>query len=117
MTSLSFPDVNVWLALATAEHVHSAIARHWWGRETGRIAFSRMTQIGFLRLMTAAAAMDGKPLSMSEAWRVHDRLFEDDRVEFCPEPPSAEARFRKYAASRQASLQGVGGRVAAGLRA
>jgi len=26
MSSLSFPDVNVWLALAAPEHVHSAAA-------------------------------------------------------------------------------------------
>ena len=103
MTSLSFPDVNVWLALATAEHVHYATARRWWERETSRIAFSRMTQIGFLRLMTTAAAMDGKPLSMAEAWRVHDRLFEDDRVEFCPEPPAVAARFREFTSGRIAS--------------
>lgn len=46
--------------------------------------------------------MDGKPLSMAEAWRVHVRLFEDDRVEFCPEP-AAETRFREYASRRHAS--------------
>ncbi len=57
------------------------------GSENGCIAFSRFTQIGFLRLMTTAAAMAGKPLSMAEAWKVHDRLFDDDRVAFVPEPP------------------------------
>jgi hypothetical protein len=59
-----------------------------------------VTQIGFLRLMTTAAAMGGKPLSMDEAWRVHNRLFEDDRVEFCPEPPAVAARFREFASGR-----------------
>jgi len=103
MTSLSFPDINVWLALVASEHVHHASARGWWEAETGRIGFSRLTQLGFLRLMTTAAAMDGKPLTMAEAWRVHDRLFEDDRVTYMPEPVEAEAYFREYARGRTAS--------------
>jgi hypothetical protein len=49
-----------------------------------RIAFSRITQLGFLCLMTTAAAMDGKPLTMAKARERsrHDRLFEDNRVAF-----------------------------------
>jgi uncharacterized protein len=100
MTSLSFPDMNVWLALAAPEHMHHAAAGAWWKRETGRIGFSRMSQLGFLRLMTNAAAMDGKPLTMKAAWRVHDRLFDDDRVVFVPEPADVEVRFREGSGSR-----------------
>jgi predicted nucleic acid-binding protein len=50
MNSLSFPDIHVWLALAAPEHVHAATARRWWEQETGMIAFSRLTQLGFLLL-------------------------------------------------------------------
>jgi len=103
MSSLSFPDLNVWLALATPEHVHAAVARRWWEEEAGAIAFSRLTQLGLLRLMTTAAVMDGKPLSMTEAWRVYDRFYDDDRVIFIGEPPDAEKRFREKAARRSAS--------------
>ena len=103
MSSLVFPDVNVWLALAAPEHVHAAAARRWWERETNPIVFSRMTQMGLLRLVTTAAAMDGKPLTMTQAWRVYDRLFEDDRVGFVAEPAEVETRFRKHTASRTAS--------------
>jgi|ERR1035438_3404483 toxin-antitoxin system PIN domain toxin len=103
MTSLSFPDINVWLALVASEHVHHASARGWWESETRRIGFSRLTQLGFLRLMTTAAAMDGKPLTMAEAWRVHDRLFDDDRVAFIPEPLDTEMRFRECASGGTAS--------------
>lgn len=95
MSSLSFPDVNVWLALATTEHVHHGLAARWWKQASGRIAFSRITQLGFLRLMTTAAAMDGKPLSMAAAWSIHDRLFEDDRVVFVTEPAAVEPVFRQ----------------------
>lgn len=100
MSSLSFPDINVWLAIAASEHVHAGAARRWWEAAAGRIAFSRMTQMGFLRVMTTSAAMGGKPLTMVEAWRIYDRLYEDDRVEYLPEPAGAEARFREFAAER-----------------
>src|SRR5579859_6296742 len=103
MTSLSFPDVNVWLAIAAPEHVHASMARKWWEQQSGAIAFCRLTQLGFLRLMTTPAVMDGKPLTMNEAWRVYDRIFDDDRVLFVSEPPDVERRFREKAAGRTAS--------------
>src|SRR3954471_24148396 len=103
MSSLSFPDVNVWLALATAEHAHHGLATRWWDEATGRIAFSRITQLGFLRLMTTASAMDGRPLSMTAAWSVHDRLFEDDRVVFVPEPAVVDPGFRQNTSGGTAS--------------
>jgi uncharacterized protein len=103
MTLFNYPDVNVWLALASPEHVQFAAARRWWESETGSIVFCRFTQLGFLRLMTTSAAMDGKPLTMRQAWRVHDRLFEDERVGFVPEPAGVEAHFRRYTSGRTAS--------------
>jgi hypothetical protein len=95
--------MNVWLALASVEHIHSELARNWWQNEDGTIAFCRLTQLGFLRLMTTAAAMDGKPLTIAEAWRVYDRLYGDDRVSFVAEPVEVEKRFREKAVGRTAS--------------
>jgi toxin-antitoxin system PIN domain toxin len=103
MNSLNFPDINVWLALAAPEHIHAAVARRWWDEQSGAIAFSRLTQLGFLRLMTTAAVMDGKPLTIAEAWRVYDRLYDDDRVMFVSEPPEVERLFREKASGRTAS--------------
>ena len=100
---MSFPDIHVWLAIAATEHVHAAVAKGWWEQETGSIAFRRLTQLGFLRLMTTAAVMDGKPLTMTEAWRVYDRLYDDDRVTFVAEPPEVDKRFREKATGRTAS--------------
>ena len=97
------PDINVWLALATLEHVHSPIARSWWQQEPRAIAFSRFTQLGFLRLVTTAAAMDGKPLNIAQAWRVYDRFYDDDRVVFIAEAPDVDRRFREKAVGRSAS--------------
>ena len=100
---LVVPDINVWLALATHEHSHNTLARRWWRQHEGPIAFVRLSQLGLLRLMTTAAAMDGKPLSIDEAWRVYDRFYDDDRVTFCSEPADVERRFREMAVGSTAS--------------
>jgi uncharacterized protein len=103
MTPLSFPDVNVWFALAAPEHEFAAFAKRWWNAYPGSIAFCRMSQLALLRLLTTAATMDGKPLSNLEALAVHDRFFHDDRVIFVSEPREAEAQFRIHAALPSAS--------------
>ena len=103
MTSLSFPDVNVWLALILEHHVHRAAALEWWGETDSAAAFTRFTQMSVLRLLTTAAAMDGRPVTMEEAWRTYDRLFEDDRVALYPEPPRVEAQFRQLSQALLAS--------------
>jgi toxin-antitoxin system PIN domain toxin len=108
MSSLSFPnlavpDMNIWLALASPEHIHYRQAVQWWQFYAGSIAFCRLSQLGILRLMTTAAAMDGKPLGISEAWRVYDRFYEDSRVIFLSEPPSVDETFRIKAGGHSAS--------------
>jgi len=100
---LGIPDINVWLALAAPEHPHNSLADQWWRRHEGRIAFVRLSQLGLLRMTTTAAAMDGKPLTIDEAWRVYDRFYEDDRVIFVPEPSVVEKIFREKAIGRTAS--------------
>jgi hypothetical protein len=99
---LSIPDINVWLALAAPEHPHNSLAERWRQHE-GRIAFIRLSQLGLLRVTTTAAAMDGKALTIDEAWRVYDRFYDDDRVTFVTEPSDVEMRFRATAAGRAAS--------------
>ena len=47
--------------------------------------------------------MDGKPLTIDEAWRVYDRFYDDDRVAFVAEPSDMEKRFREKALGRAAS--------------
>jgi len=91
------------MALAAPEHPHNKLAKRWWQLHEGPIAFVRLSQLGFLRLMTTAAAMDGKPLTIDEAWQVYDRLFDDDRVVFVPETSEVERSFREKAVGRTAS--------------
>jgi len=101
--SLNFPDVNVWMALVLDDHVHRQVAQGWWQATDSAIGFMRFTQISLLRLLTTQSAMDGKPLGIDDAWQVYDRLFQDDRVIFIPEPAEAERHFRKFASGRAAS--------------
>jgi toxin-antitoxin system PIN domain toxin len=104
MNSLSFPDVNVWLALMRADHVHRQSAKTWWEADcSDKILFSRVTQISVLRLLTTSAAMNGKPLSMRQAWHAFDRLFEDDRVKLLSEPEHFDIEFRKRTSTKLAS--------------
>ena len=91
------------MALAAPEHPHNSQAERWWRQHEGHIGFVRLSQLGFLRLATTKAAMDGKPLTIDEAWLVHDRFYEDDRVTFVSEPSDVEKSFRETAAGRTAS--------------
>ena len=104
MSLSSCPDVNVWLALLRADHIHREAAKSWWDHdESEAIHFCRFTQISVLRLLTTAAAMNNQPLSMRAAWAAYDRLFQDPRVVFVAEPPGLEEVFRSMAYSGAAS--------------
>lgn len=96
MTSF-FPDVNVWLALSSARHTHSAHAWKWLGKlpEGSRLFYCRYTQMGILRLLSNPAVMGRQTLSLKEAWAVYDQWLEDDRVEFHPEPRGLDQQFRE----------------------
>lgn len=92
-----FPDLNVWLALSVAGHLHSRDAWSWLSilpREA-RLIFSRYTQIGLLRLLTNQAVMGDQTLTLHKAWRVYDQWLEDPRVEFFPEPRGLDGAFRQ----------------------
>ena len=104
MAGLTLPDVNVWLAILHFEHVHHAVARTWWETtDSDAICFTRMTQIGLLRLLTTAAVMNQKPLSMRVAWSAYDQLCGDERVDYVPEPANVQTEFRNLTESGIAS--------------
>jgi len=105
MNSLSFPDVNVWLALLLADHVHRQTAAKWFrADESDVIAFVRFTQVAVLRLLTTASVMGNKPLSMRGAWDAYHRLFEDDRVAFVAPKLWADAYLAAIAEESAAKL-------------
>jgi toxin-antitoxin system PIN domain toxin len=91
--------------MAHGGHVHHHAARDWHESldPDVRFGFCRHTQLGFLRLLTAAAVMGDETMTMVEAWAVYDRFLADDRIDFVDEPPGLERRFRALTRRREAS--------------
>jgi uncharacterized protein len=91
------PDVNVWIALAFATHVHHAAAKNWFdGMPGGLFFFCRMTQQGFLRLATDPRALLSEAVPLAEAWNMYDAILRDARVSFSDEPVGVEPIWRGY---------------------
>ena len=97
-------DVNVWIALAVVGHVHHSLALAWLEEpQTDRILFSRITQMGLLRLLTNRRVMGANVLTPAESWRVYASLCDDDRVQYAEEPPHLEVRWREAARHLESS--------------
>src|SRR6266702_6114076 len=52
--SFLFPDVNVWIALTYRGHIHHTASKMWLDSlpDDSEVYFCRLTQLGFLRLLT-----------------------------------------------------------------
>ncbi|MEO7412193.1 MAG: TA system VapC family ribonuclease toxin [Opitutaceae bacterium] len=96
------PDVNVWLALAVAGHVHHAAAQAWVGaRGAGPLVFCRVTQMALLRHLTTAAVMGPNVCTQKEAWRLYDAALSRSGTHFMSEPPTLEAVWRARTAAAE----------------
>ena len=90
------PDVNVWIALAFATHIHHAKAKNWFdGLPIGPCFFCRMTQQGFLRLATDPRVLLANAVTLPEAWKMYDDILRDVRVSFSDEPVGVEPIWRR----------------------
>ncbi|HYK59686.1 MAG TPA: TA system VapC family ribonuclease toxin [Bryobacteraceae bacterium] len=88
-------DVNFWLALEIDDHVHHATAMSWTEEAPeDDLALCRVTQKGFLRLLTNPHVMKGEPFTAPEAWRSYDTLRSNRRVRFAEEPLGLEPSWR-----------------------
>jgi uncharacterized protein len=98
MKSSLFPDVNVWLALTHDRHLHHRIATDWFREREETIYFCRLTQLGFLRLLTNEQVMGIDVRSQQSAWQGYHHWFEDERVDFHREPegPEFETVFQEF---------------------
>jgi uncharacterized protein len=82
-----FPDVNVWIAMYSPGHIHHPTAMSWFNRSNeNRIAFCRITQMGFLRLLTNRHVMGPNVLTPATAWQAFDDLLRNTRISFADEP-------------------------------
>jgi hypothetical protein len=98
------PDINVWIALASDRHVHHETAKKWFAEiEPGGAAFCRITQLGFLRLITNRHVMGADVVTQKEAWQVYQNLSKDQRVTFLPEPSGIEEGWRRLTQSGTAA--------------
>src|SRR5688572_20623437 len=101
LTTPFLVDINVWLAIAYDLHVHHEPASDWFetiGPE--QAFFCRLTQLGFLRLLTNSKVMGGDATSQSKAWQAYDKFVRDPRVSFFQEPQHLEATFRQFTRSQ-----------------
>ena len=72
------PDVNVWIAVAVPEHEHHKEATRWLqATEAHGIAFCRVTQMGFLRVLNNVHVMKNDHFTSAAAWHLFDRLVRD----------------------------------------
>jgi toxin-antitoxin system PIN domain toxin len=96
--TIDLPDVNVWLAFTVADHPHHSRARRYWYEEAGdRLAFCRLTALGFLRLSTNASAMGGLPLTVAQAWQAYRAFRRLPEVLLADEPEDCESWLEHWA--------------------
>jgi toxin-antitoxin system PIN domain toxin len=93
---VTIPDVNVWLAAAWAGHSQHRLAKEWLDEEERDIAFCRVTQMAFLRLLTNPAITGSDVLSRRDAWDVFDRLLADPRIRLMSEPQGLESLWAAF---------------------
>src|SRR5207249_5563323 len=102
------PDANVWIALTYRGHQHHLSANSWFATLDDETAyFCRLTQLGFLRLLTLSQVMHEDIQSQKQAWVTYDRLMESENVAFLTEPDAAQLEFtlRRLSSSTLASSQ------------
>ena len=97
LTSMTYlPDVNVWIALTYDRHVHHASASRWLtGILDEEIFFCRVTELGFLRLLTNRHVMQDDVLNPAQAWQTYDQFRADSRIFFQPEPSGFSEKWRR----------------------
>jgi toxin-antitoxin system PIN domain toxin len=110
MTSLVFPDINVWLALAADVHVHHVVARSWFEslEDEEELVFCRFTQLGLLRLLTLAGIMGNSVRTQRQAWAIYDAFVLEGNARLMQEPETLEQGFRRFADHDTASPQDWG---------
>jgi len=103
-SKITLPDINVWVALASDRHIHHELAREWFAEQrAGGTAFCRVTQMGFLRLLTNSRVMGDDVVSQRQAWGVYDHLTRVPRVVFAQEPADIEPVWKKLTQSAYAA--------------
>jgi toxin-antitoxin system PIN domain toxin len=97
MSAVDLPDINVWLALADRDHEHHDRAKSYWEKESApRLALTRVSMLGLIRLLSNRHVMKGDPFTTAEAWSAYQSFRDLPEVFFLAEPDSAESRMREW---------------------
>lgn len=96
-------DVGVWLAATWGRHARHHIARQWFDEQSDDLLLCRVTQMSLLRLISNPAIMGDDAVTRSEAWRIIDQFWSDNRVLWAEEPDHLEAVFRAISAQNDKS--------------
>ena len=91
-------DVGVWLAATWGRHARHHIARQWFDEQSDDLLLCRVTQMSLLRLISNPAIMGEDVVTRSEAWRIIDQFWSDNRVLWAEEPDHLESVFRAISA-------------------
>ena len=84
---ISLPDVNVWIALTVQKHVLHRAAHRWFtSAKEEKLVFCRITQAGFLRLLSNRHVMQDEAMTPDQAWQTYRILRSDRRVGYLSEP-------------------------------
>ena len=91
------PDVNVWIALAADKHIHHSVAKHWFTNiQADQVLFCRITQLGFLRLLTNRHVMGDEVLSPNDAWGAYRAMRADRRIGYLSEPAELQGSWDMF---------------------
>lgn len=91
------PDVNVWIALAAEQHIHYRVARYWFSNAPNEnLAFCRITQLGFLRLLTNKHVMHEEVMRPGLAWQAYHALRSDRRIRYLAEPIELRENWQAF---------------------
>jgi hypothetical protein len=101
MTSSSFLDVNVWLALHHQIHAHHEAAKRWFEslEDEATLVFCRQTQMGLFRLLTTEAVLGDEVLTQRQCWALYDRWIENGKAILIQEPTGLEIALRQRAST------------------
>jgi toxin-antitoxin system PIN domain toxin len=96
-------DANVLFPLLVEGHVAHEVAMAWWGEQAdATVGTCLLTRLAVLRLLTNRAAMNGLPVSPTEALKAWRRLSDDPRSFHIDTPPTEhETRFTSFVSSRE----------------
>jgi toxin-antitoxin system PIN domain toxin len=97
-------DVNVWIALVAEQHIHHPPGLRWFRNLVNeQLAFCRVTQMGFLRLLTNKHVMREEVMNPYQAWEAYRILRSDRRVGYMDEPAGLSEFWHSFTQGQAAS--------------